>query len=168
MTRVTFGMERGDFGISAKPCPARLSLSIPDLRPGAVRDPACCSSEWIRSTLQNRIPDAAYRIYGKTAEPVRDLKGLRLMPDATLADAQPLDVLHVPGGFGQEALDGRHGSAGLDPTAGCGREQHLLRVHGRPALWRSRPPQGTPRRRTGLRFTCCRSLVRSRSTNVWS
>ena len=26
------------------------------------------------------------------------------MPDAGLADAPPLDVLHVPGGFGQEAL----------------------------------------------------------------
>ncbi|WP_338691977.1 DJ-1/PfpI family protein [Bradyrhizobium sp. 26S5] len=52
----------------------------------------------------SRIPNSTYRIYGKTAEPVRDIKGLRLTPDATLADAPPLDVLHVPGGFGQEAL----------------------------------------------------------------
>ena len=52
----------------------------------------------------SRIPNSTYRIYGKTAEPVRDLKGLRLTPDAALADAPPLDVLHVPGGFGQEAL----------------------------------------------------------------
>jgi cyclohexyl-isocyanide hydratase len=52
----------------------------------------------------SRIPNATYRIYGKTATPVRDLKGLWLTPDATLADAPPLDVLHVPGGFGQEAL----------------------------------------------------------------
>jgi cyclohexyl-isocyanide hydratase len=52
----------------------------------------------------SRIPNATYRIYGKTAEPVRDLKGLRLTPDAALADAPSLDVLHVPGGFGQEAL----------------------------------------------------------------
>jgi cyclohexyl-isocyanide hydratase len=52
----------------------------------------------------SRIPNATYRIYGKTAAPVRDVKGLRLTPDATLADAPPLDVLHVPGGFGQEAL----------------------------------------------------------------
>jgi cyclohexyl-isocyanide hydratase len=51
-----------------------------------------------------RIPNATYRIYGKTAAPVRDLKGLRLTPDAALADAPPLDVLHVPGGHGQEAL----------------------------------------------------------------
>ncbi len=52
----------------------------------------------------SRIPNSTYRIYGKTAEPVRDVKGLRLTPDATLAEAPPLDVLHVPGGFGQEAL----------------------------------------------------------------
>jgi cyclohexyl-isocyanide hydratase len=52
----------------------------------------------------SRIPNSTYRIYGKTIEPVRDLKGLRLTPDAVLADAPPLDVLHVPGGFGQEAL----------------------------------------------------------------
>jgi cyclohexyl-isocyanide hydratase len=52
----------------------------------------------------SRIPNATYRIYGKTAAPVRDLKGLRLTPDASLADAPPLDVLHVPGGYGQEAL----------------------------------------------------------------
>ena len=52
----------------------------------------------------SRIPNSTYGLYGKTAGTVRDLKGLRLTPDAALADAPPLDVLHVPGGFGQEAL----------------------------------------------------------------
>lgn len=52
----------------------------------------------------SRIPNATYRLYGRTTEPVRDLKGLRLTPDASLSDAPQLDVLHVPGGFGQEAL----------------------------------------------------------------
>jgi cyclohexyl-isocyanide hydratase len=52
----------------------------------------------------SRIPNSTYRLYGKTAGPVRDLKGLRLTPDAALSDAPQLDVLHVPGGFGQEAL----------------------------------------------------------------
>jgi len=52
----------------------------------------------------SRIPNSTYRVYGKTAEPVRDVKGLRLTPDAGLSDAPQLDVLHVPGGFGQEAL----------------------------------------------------------------
>jgi cyclohexyl-isocyanide hydratase len=52
----------------------------------------------------SRIPNSTYRIFGKTTEPVRDLRGLRLMADATLAQAPQLDLLHVPGGFGQEAL----------------------------------------------------------------
>jgi len=52
----------------------------------------------------SRIPNSTYRIYGKAAGPFRDVKGLQLTPDAVLADAPPLDVLHVPGGFGQEAL----------------------------------------------------------------
>jgi cyclohexyl-isocyanide hydratase len=52
----------------------------------------------------SRLPNTTYRIYGKNAAPVRDVKGLWLTPDACLADAPPLDVLHVPGGLGQEAL----------------------------------------------------------------
>lgn len=52
----------------------------------------------------SRVPNSTYRIYGKTATSVRDVKGLRLIPDAILTDAPPLDVLHVPGGYGQEAL----------------------------------------------------------------
>ncbi|MFY9643442.1 MAG: DJ-1/PfpI family protein [Rhodomicrobium sp.] len=52
----------------------------------------------------SRLPNSSYRIYGKTAEPVRDIRGLRLTPDGALAEAPQLDVLHVPGGFGQEAL----------------------------------------------------------------
>jgi cyclohexyl-isocyanide hydratase len=52
----------------------------------------------------SRIPNSTYRLYGKTAQTVRDVKGLRLLPDADFAAAPALDVLHVPGGFGQEAL----------------------------------------------------------------
>src|SRR6185312_9927447 len=52
----------------------------------------------------SRIPNSTYRIFAKTAAPVRDVKGLRLTPDATLAESPKLDLLHVPGGFGQEAL----------------------------------------------------------------
>jgi cyclohexyl-isocyanide hydratase len=51
-----------------------------------------------------RLPNATCRLYGKTLAPVRDVRGLRLTPDATLANAPQLDLLHVPGGFGQEAL----------------------------------------------------------------
>ncbi|MFI5017642.1 MAG: DJ-1/PfpI family protein [Dongiales bacterium] len=52
----------------------------------------------------SQIPNSTCRIFAKTAEPVRDLHGLRLTPDASLAEAPQLDLLHVPGGFGQEAL----------------------------------------------------------------
>jgi cyclohexyl-isocyanide hydratase len=52
----------------------------------------------------SRLPDSEYSIYAKTASPVRDINGLKLTPDATLAEAPQLDVLHVPGGPGQEAL----------------------------------------------------------------
>src|SRR5262245_60782058 len=52
----------------------------------------------------SRMPNATYRIFAKTTAPVRDVRGLRITPDAALADAPQLDVLHVPGGFGQEAL----------------------------------------------------------------
>lgn len=52
----------------------------------------------------SRIPNSTYRIFGETATPVQDLRGLRLMPDAVLTEAPQLDLLHVPGGFGQEEL----------------------------------------------------------------
>jgi cyclohexyl-isocyanide hydratase len=52
----------------------------------------------------SRIPNSTYRVFAKTTDPVRDIRGLRLTPDAALAEAPKLDVLHVPGGFRQEAL----------------------------------------------------------------
>lgn len=52
----------------------------------------------------SRVPNATYRIYARDAAPVRDVRGLRLTADAALAEAPSLDVLHVPGGYGQEAL----------------------------------------------------------------
>ncbi|MGH6984755.1 MAG: DJ-1/PfpI family protein [Stellaceae bacterium] len=52
----------------------------------------------------SRLPNSTYRIYGKTAAPVRDGRGLHLTPDAALAEAPQLDVLHIPGGAGQESV----------------------------------------------------------------
>jgi cyclohexyl-isocyanide hydratase len=52
----------------------------------------------------SRLPNATHRIYAKTTDPVRDIMGLKLVADATLGEAPLLDVLHVPGGRGQEAL----------------------------------------------------------------
>ena len=91
----------------------------------------------------SRIPNATYRIYGKTAAPVRDLKGLRLTPDATLADAPPLDVLHVPGGFGQEALMEDAEVLGWIRQQAAGACSIFSVCTGALHLRRGRPAQGT-------------------------
>jgi len=52
----------------------------------------------------SRLPNSTYRIFGKGGAAVRDGRGLRLAPDAALADAPKLDVLHIPGGYGQEGV----------------------------------------------------------------
>ena len=52
----------------------------------------------------SRLPNSTHRLFAKTTVPLRDTNGLRLLADATLAEAPALDVLHVPGGPGQEAL----------------------------------------------------------------
>ena len=52
----------------------------------------------------SRVPNSTYRVYAPSLAPVRDVRGLRMLPDAILAEAPRLDVLHVPGGQGQEAL----------------------------------------------------------------
>lgn len=52
----------------------------------------------------SRMPDTTIRIVGKDAAPVRDVQGLRLFPDSSIAEAALFDVLLVPGGHGQQAL----------------------------------------------------------------
>jgi len=91
----------------------------------------------------SRIPNATYRIYSKVAAPVRDMKGLWLMSDASIAEAPPLDVLHVPGGYGQEAL--------MEDTELLGwiRQQargacRIFSVCTGALVWRGWPAQGTP------------------------
>lgn len=51
-----------------------------------------------------RIPNASHRLYGQTTDIVRDVKGLVLKADAILSEAPALDILHIPGGLGQEAI----------------------------------------------------------------
>ena len=117
----------------------------------------------------SRIPNSTYRVYGKTAEPVRDVKGLRLTPDATLAASPPLDVLHVPGGFGHEALMEdeevlcwiRQQAARLARLACCQYARARCFV-AQPGCSRDGGPQ-----RTGHRSTCCHSSGQSQSTSGW-
>ncbi|XYD09357.1 DJ-1/PfpI family protein [Methylobacterium sp. NMS12] len=75
----------------------------------------------------SRVPNSTYRVYAPGPGPVRDVRGLRMLPDATLAEAPRLDVLHVPGGTGQEALMRDAAVLGWirDQVAGAG---HVLSV----------------------------------------
>ena len=52
----------------------------------------------------SRMPDTAVQTIAKEISPVRDVQGLRLSPDVSIADAGLFDVLLVPGGYGQQAL----------------------------------------------------------------
>ncbi len=52
----------------------------------------------------SRMPDTTVQIIGKELQPVRDVQGLRLSPDTSIAEAGLFDVLLVPGGYGQQAL----------------------------------------------------------------
>jgi cyclohexyl-isocyanide hydratase len=54
--------------------------------------------------ILSRIPDSTLHILWKDTNPLRDQKGLILTPETTLDDCPPLDVLHIPGGPGQQAL----------------------------------------------------------------
>ncbi|WP_458318769.1 DJ-1/PfpI family protein [Mycolicibacterium brisbanense] len=49
------------------------------------------------------LSNVTYTTYGMSPQPVRDWRGLTLLPDAVLEEAPQLDVLHVPGGPGQQA-----------------------------------------------------------------
>lgn len=52
----------------------------------------------------SRIPASTVHVLWKDLQPLADSKGLILTPDTPLDAAPPLDVLHVAGGYGQEAL----------------------------------------------------------------
>jgi len=50
-----------------------------------------------------RLPGATTHLVAKTRDPVRSETGLAIVPTATFEDAPPIDLLFVPGGFGQIA-----------------------------------------------------------------
>jgi cyclohexyl-isocyanide hydratase len=52
----------------------------------------------------SRMPDTTIHIIGKEVAPVRDVEGLRLSPEMSIAEAGLFDVLLVPGGYGQQVL----------------------------------------------------------------
>jgi len=52
----------------------------------------------------SRIPNSTIHVIAKTKFPVRDIQGLILTPEKSIAEAPELDVLLVPSGFGQQQL----------------------------------------------------------------
>ena len=52
----------------------------------------------------SRIPNSTIHVIAKTNSTVRDIQGLTLTPEMSIAEAPELDVLLVPGGFGQQQL----------------------------------------------------------------
>jgi cyclohexyl-isocyanide hydratase len=52
----------------------------------------------------SKIPNSSFHVIGKDKTPIRDVQGLILTPEETLSEAPELDVLVVPGGYGQQDL----------------------------------------------------------------
>jgi cyclohexyl-isocyanide hydratase len=52
----------------------------------------------------SRLPNSTFHSLWKDLSPVRDVNGLLLTPEMKFSEAPGLDVLIVPGGFGQQAL----------------------------------------------------------------
>lgn len=52
----------------------------------------------------SRIPNSTFYTIWKNKEPVADMRNLHIVPDTTIDEAPQLDVLLVPGGYGQEDL----------------------------------------------------------------
>lgn len=52
----------------------------------------------------SRLPDSTFHVVAKSRAPVRDTRGLLLTPEKALSEAPRLDLLLVPGGYGQEEL----------------------------------------------------------------
>ena len=120
----------------------------------------------------SRVPNSTYRIYGKTAASVRDVKGLRLAPDAAIADAPPLDVLHVPGGYGQEALmeDAEILAWIRQQAAGACRTVRLLSTNA--SCWTAAgflPPASRPALMVpcALQPSCVETMQREQSNSTW-
>ena len=47
-----------------------------------------------------RMPETRVHLVASTLQPVRSEWGLTILPDTTFADAPPIDLLCVPGGWG--------------------------------------------------------------------
>jgi DJ-1/PfpI family len=117
----------------------------------------------------SRLPNTTHRIYAKSIAPVRDVMGLRIMPDATLAEAPQLDILHVPGGPGQQALMEDEEVLNWLRRQAAGAKKVLSVCTGALLFGGAGLIRGSGRPRTGRRSTSCPGLAPSRWTSEsWS
>src|SRR5690349_19022038 len=83
-------------------------MSVPDnihLHIGGILFPELDQADFTGPfKVLSRIPNSTFHILARSKEPVRDAKGLILVPEITLADSPQLDVILVPGGAGVNAL----------------------------------------------------------------
>lgn len=70
--------------------------------------------------LFHRIPGAVVHLVWKTLDPVRTEAGFGILPTMTLTECPPLDVVFVPGGFGQVDLMGDQEVLGFLRTHAAG------------------------------------------------
>jgi cyclohexyl-isocyanide hydratase len=52
----------------------------------------------------SRVPNMTIDFIGHTKEPIRDMKGLQLQPSVDYEEARDIDILVIPGGYGQYEL----------------------------------------------------------------
>jgi cyclohexyl-isocyanide hydratase len=75
------------------------------LRVGAIIYPQVDQADFTGPfEVLSRIPNSTFHVLWKEIVPVLDRKGLILTPDTAFANAPDLDLLVIPGGWGQEAL----------------------------------------------------------------
>jgi putative intracellular protease/amidase len=100
----------------------------------------------------SRMPDTSILIIGKEVAPIRDVQGLRLSPDASIAEAELFDVLVVPGGYGQQTLMRDQEVLALIREHARKGKASLFGLYGGSAMWccrraRAKTGDDTPHRR---------------------
>ena len=90
----------------------------------------------------SRLPNSSFQLLWKNTQIVRDMHGLALPPDATFADAKPIDLLVMPGGAGQEALMEDEVVLSFVSQQAAAGEVRVLDLHGGTCPWSGRTADG--------------------------
>ena len=81
------------------------SLGLKHLHIGALVFPRMDQGDFTGPfEVLSRIPESTFHVIGKDRVPVRDVRGLIVVPEISFSEVPPLDVLVVPGGPGQQDL----------------------------------------------------------------